>query len=271
MKKPTIELKDNYVVIQSWMVRDLGLKGNQLILYALIYGFSQTEKQICTCGIEYMGRWTNSTKQGVLKMLDALVNDGLIERVENFGDDKRKIAYRAIGKESLPISDTFLGQQSLPKSTKIGKESLPKIGKQSLQNRSTLFRATYDNNNINNIMTDLSVSQRAGAREDETDRQTDKEFYLDRIRERFDEYEDPYKGDYESRFKDILAELSHWDKVKVNGMDMPTEKVFQAILDIFRDPSPDRLHNAMMCGVDAKIKRKFNYTVTALYNAGKQF
>ena len=33
--------KDNYIVIQTFMIRELKLKGNELILYALIHGFSQ--------------------------------------------------------------------------------------------------------------------------------------------------------------------------------------------------------------------------------------
>ena len=50
MKKRNKKLNDNYIVIQSWMVSELGLKGNQLIIYALVYGFSQAEEQVCTCG-----------------------------------------------------------------------------------------------------------------------------------------------------------------------------------------------------------------------------
>lgn len=271
MKKTSDKLKNNYIVIQSWMSRELGLKGNQLLIYALIYGFSQTEKQVCTCGIDYMQAWTNSSKQGVLKMLDSLENDSLIERTENICGDKRKTAYRIIGKESLPISDTQLGQQSLPNIAKKGQQSLPKKVKKVYLKRSTFSRATYDNNINNNIMTDLSVSQRACAREDETDGQTEKEFYLDCILDKLDKLEDPYKQDYETRFRDILAELSRWDKVKVNGTDTSTENVLQAILDLFRDSSSERLRNALISGTDSKVKRKFNYTVTALYNAAKQF
>ena len=32
---------DNYVAIQGWMITDLNLKGNDLLIYAVIYGFSQ--------------------------------------------------------------------------------------------------------------------------------------------------------------------------------------------------------------------------------------
>lgn len=159
MKKATDKLKNNYIVIQSWMVRELGLKGNRLTVYAIVYGFSQTEKQACTCGVEYLQAWTNSSKQGVLNTLESLVNDGFIERINDFGGDKRKTAYRVIGQQSLPIFTEKKGKESLPNfiennvdNSKIGQQSLPKsgeIGKESLpKNRSTFFRATYNKNNL---------------------------------------------------------------------------------------------------------------------------
>jgi hypothetical protein len=33
--------EQNYVVIQGWMLSKLQLKGNDLLIYAIIYGFSQ--------------------------------------------------------------------------------------------------------------------------------------------------------------------------------------------------------------------------------------
>ena len=36
---------NNYINIQGWMVSKLNLKGNDLLIYAIIYGFSQTNNQ----------------------------------------------------------------------------------------------------------------------------------------------------------------------------------------------------------------------------------
>ena len=33
--------RSNFVIIQGWMITDLKLKGNQLMIFAAIYGFSQ--------------------------------------------------------------------------------------------------------------------------------------------------------------------------------------------------------------------------------------
>lgn len=72
----------NYLVIQGWMVNELNLKGNALIIYALIYGFSQSESQKYTGSLQYLADWTNSSKQGVMKSLKALIKQGLIIKEE---------------------------------------------------------------------------------------------------------------------------------------------------------------------------------------------
>lgn len=165
MKKTAGELKRNYLVIESWMVNELKLKGNSLLLYALIYGFSQTEKQVCTCGIDYMRAWTNSSKQGVLNALDQLIQAGLVERVYDVDSDGRIAAYRAIGQESLPNSQRKTGQESLPNASEKGQQSVPKKGQESLPNPKKKVnkvdklgqqscRATDNNNNYNIFFVD---------------------------------------------------------------------------------------------------------------------
>lgn len=76
MKTKTIN--ENYIVIQGWMVNELKLKGNELLIYAIIYGFSQLEGQKFTGSLQYLANWTNSTKQGVIKCLKSLIEKELI-------------------------------------------------------------------------------------------------------------------------------------------------------------------------------------------------
>lgn len=74
-------IKDgNYILIQSFMVKDLGLKGNELLVYAIIYGFSQAEEQTFSGSRQYLADWTNSTKQGIDKNLKSLLDKGLIQK-----------------------------------------------------------------------------------------------------------------------------------------------------------------------------------------------
>lgn len=72
----------NYVAVQGWMIKDLNLKGNKLLIYAIIYGFSQIEGQLFNGSLQYLADWTNSTKQGVIKNLKELIERGLIGKNE---------------------------------------------------------------------------------------------------------------------------------------------------------------------------------------------
>ena len=71
-------INDNYIVIQGWMVNELNLKGNELMVYAIIYGFSQLENQRFTGSLQYLADWTNSSKQGIRKSLKRLLDKGYI-------------------------------------------------------------------------------------------------------------------------------------------------------------------------------------------------
>ena len=72
----------NYIVVQGWMLTELHLKGNELLIYACIYGFSQLEGQVFNGSLQYLADWTNSTRQGVVKCLKSLIEKGYIEKVD---------------------------------------------------------------------------------------------------------------------------------------------------------------------------------------------
>lgn len=87
-------IKDgNFIVIQSFMVKDLKLKGNELIVYAIIYGFSQDGENRFTGSLQYICDWTNSSKQGIMKSLKSLVKKGLIEKTEIYKNGVKFVEY----------------------------------------------------------------------------------------------------------------------------------------------------------------------------------
>ncbi len=72
---------EEFIVIQGWMINELLLKGNELLIYAIIYRFTNLDEgQTFTGGLQYLANWTNSTKQGVIKSLNGLMDKGLIEK-----------------------------------------------------------------------------------------------------------------------------------------------------------------------------------------------
>lgn len=75
-------MSGNYLTIQDWMVSKLNLKGVDLIVYAIIYGFSQDGKSFFNGGQNYLAFWSNSTVRGVQKSLKKLIERGLISKNE---------------------------------------------------------------------------------------------------------------------------------------------------------------------------------------------
>lgn len=71
---------ENYVVIQGWMRNELQLKGNDLIVYAIIYNFSQDGESKFDGSLQYLADWCGATKQGIQKNLKKLLEAGLIKK-----------------------------------------------------------------------------------------------------------------------------------------------------------------------------------------------
>jgi len=87
---------DNYIIILGWMVSELKLKGNELLVYAIIYGFSQTENQTFSGSLQYLADWTNSTRQGVIKCLKSLIDKGYIAKDDKLVNGVKFCEYYAI-------------------------------------------------------------------------------------------------------------------------------------------------------------------------------
>ena len=73
---------DNYYVTYGWMVNELGLRGNELQIFALIYGFSQSNKQF-NGSISYLAEWIGGRRATAQAVLDRLVKKGLITKETN--------------------------------------------------------------------------------------------------------------------------------------------------------------------------------------------
>lgn len=110
------KVKDGkYILIQSFMVKELNLKGNELLIYAIIYGFSQDEETKFSGSLKYLADWTNSTKQGVIKCLKSLESNSLIHKLEIIKNGVKFCEYYAT-KFNTPMQQSLIGgiKQSLP-------------------------------------------------------------------------------------------------------------------------------------------------------------
>lgn len=113
---------ENYLLIQGWMINELNLKGNELLIYAIIYGFSQEENQTYNGSLQYLADWTNSTKQGVILNLKSLINKGYIVKKEKVFNGVKFCEYYStkfngvLKKVEWGIKESLMGgiKESLP-------------------------------------------------------------------------------------------------------------------------------------------------------------
>lgn len=146
MKKSWVK-DGNYVTIQSFMVKDLKLKGNELLTYAIIYGFSQNGESKFTGSLQYIADWTNSTKQGVMKNLKSLVEKGLIVKTDIYNNGVKFVQYHAT--EFNPMQQSLTGCET--EFNEGIQQSLTPPIQQSLPNNIAL------NNKENNITNNIGV------------------------------------------------------------------------------------------------------------------
>lgn len=127
----------NYYVVHGWM-REMGLKGLQLDLYAIIYGFCQDNGSAFYGTISYLEEFTGFSRRAVIDALNDLVGKGYIRKdIEDLGQQVKRVKYSCI-KEQICIGSAEFAQE----------------GMQNLQGGCADFAPNKENiyiNNINNI------------------------------------------------------------------------------------------------------------------------
>lgn len=73
---------ENYILIQGWMRSEMGLSGAALLVYATIYGFSQTGNCYYSGSIDYLAEWAGVKRRQVISILKDLTESGYIEKNE---------------------------------------------------------------------------------------------------------------------------------------------------------------------------------------------
>ena len=76
-----------YVVLQAWMMRELRLKGNELVVYALIFGFTQDGETLYKGSYKYISYVLGISRKTAIRVLKSLEEKGLIiKSQENIND-----------------------------------------------------------------------------------------------------------------------------------------------------------------------------------------
>lgn len=75
-------MNNNFINIQGWMVTELKLSSNELLCYALIYGFSQDGQSVFSGSSKYICEWLNLSQPTVFSILKKLCEKNLIQKIE---------------------------------------------------------------------------------------------------------------------------------------------------------------------------------------------
>lgn len=85
---------DNYYVVKGFMVKDLKLKGKELSIFAIIYGFSQFEGQWFNGDLNYLADWVGYSKSTIEKSIFTLLEKGYITKREVLVNNVRVVEYK---------------------------------------------------------------------------------------------------------------------------------------------------------------------------------
>ena len=133
---------ESYITIQGWMLTNLKLSGNDLLVYAIIYGFSKDGKSEFYGGRQYLADWCNSTVRGIQKNIDNLEKLGLIIQTSNVAGVGVK--YKAIKKDSIDLNI------SSEQSSRVPVNKVPTTSEQSSHNNTDNTIKLKDNTILKN-------------------------------------------------------------------------------------------------------------------------
>lgn len=153
---------ENFILIQGWMINNLKLSGNDLLVYAIIYGFTQDGEQWFEGSRSYLGEWCNSTKRGIQKNLQRLVENNLVLKKETFVNNVKFCKYKVNPKYTPrgggnvgDVSQFTTGELSSPGAKFTPREQSSPGGREQSSpgggEQSSPYNIDIDNIDINNI------------------------------------------------------------------------------------------------------------------------
>ena len=98
--------ENNYITIPGFLRTRLDLKGSELIITALIYGYSQDGNSWFMGKTEYIAEWAGVTDKNVLRSLKSLTEKGILEKKEMFVNNKAKRCYYRFNFECVKLQNS---------------------------------------------------------------------------------------------------------------------------------------------------------------------
>ena len=212
---------ENYINLQGWMVTKLGLRGQELVCYALIYGFSQDGQSKFSGSSSYIAEWLKITKHAAREVLKKLVNKGLLLKHDKTVNGVKLCDYTAV----IPggLNNDGVGQ----KDTEGWVKNAQGVGQKDTGGGSK----TYPHNNIDNNQDtnslDIDIKENVKRKDPEPDFSfTGKP--LEPVMLKWLEYRKQIKKPYKSQMT-IETCYKHLEDLSRGSLDLAEKIVDQSI------------------------------------------
>ena len=153
---------ENFIAIQGFMVKELGLTGNELIAYALVYGFSQDDESEFKGSLNYVAEWLNCSRTTAFNLLNKLADDGFIKKTEKTINGVKFCNYSAAKPNNEELKEIKLRKQIRKQKEKLERSS-KKLNTCSKNHNGCsknlnegVQKVDTHNNNIDNIKDNIS-------------------------------------------------------------------------------------------------------------------
>ena len=165
-----MEIKTHYFVsIPAFAVTELDLTSTELIVYSTIYGFSHgNENQWCCVSQSYLATWARTTERSVRRIIDRLIEKGLIIKEVRNGENGTYCAYKVF-ERSVSGEDT--------ESTPPGHRVRPYPDTESAPTSNNIYN-NINNNNKENIIKENSESEKDSVPESSARKKGPKEKFI---------------------------------------------------------------------------------------------
>lgn len=149
---------NNYYQVSGWMLNRLKLKGSELHVFAIIYGFTQDGESEFTGSCKYLSDWLDVTKRTVLTALANLTNKGYLLKTKEVRNKVTYVKYK-IDRELIEnicqgSEKTSLG---VVKKFHWGSEKISLGGSEKISPNNNILNNNIDNNNIYTPNNDFSA------------------------------------------------------------------------------------------------------------------
>lgn len=135
-----MSIQNSYTTVQGWMRTALHLKGQRLLAFAIIYGFSQDGVNDYRASLPYLMDWLGCSKPTAIQILKDLLKLNYISKSSFIEEGQKRNKYKA---NLEYINDLKNRLEVVKKFNQGGKKTLPGVVKK--------FNPIYNTNNIHTL------------------------------------------------------------------------------------------------------------------------